>query len=256
MATCPLVGSQQASPATEEGGAEGTGEVPVLPSKRGFTPLLPPNAPGGVFPGWMVLFLGGGGVIQWGLQSPWDGSGLGLARREVHRWAGGLGCSSRCCAPSSRQQPQPGHLGRQEGVDDEDDGLGAGVKVQLLQKRKGGMFAMGRAVPAAASFQPGTTQSSPNPPQLYWGPGKGCAPWLRQADGAMCHPCAGQDGCCEQGGCSAPPLPPGLAGEAAESKANSRSLPLGHQSPGRASWCHHPRTSAASRRAAAAGWSC
>lgn len=176
MATCPLVGSQQASPAAEEGGEEGTGEVPVLPSKRGFTPLLPPNAPGGVFPGWMVLFLGGGGVIQWGLQSPWDGSGLGLARREVHRWAGGLGCSSRCCAPSSRQQPQPGHLGRQEGVDDEDNGLGAGVKVQLLQKRKGGMFAMGRAVPAAASFQPGTTQSSPNPPQLYWGPGKGCAP--------------------------------------------------------------------------------
>lgn len=59
MATCPLVGSQWLSPATKEGGEEGTGEVLVLPSKRGFTPQLPPNAPRGVFPGWMVLFLGG-----------------------------------------------------------------------------------------------------------------------------------------------------------------------------------------------------
>lgn len=94
---------------------------------------------------------------------------------------------------ASRQQPQPGHLGRQEGVDDENDGLGAGVKVQLLRKRKGGMLAMGRAVPAAASVQPGTTQSSPNPPQFYGGPGKGCAPWLGWADRAMCHPHAGRD---------------------------------------------------------------
>lgn len=69
---------------------------------------------------------------------------------------------------------------------------------------------MGRAVPVAASFQPGTTQSSPNPPQLYWGPGKGCAPWLGRADRAMCHPHARQDGCSEQGRCSAPPLPPGV----------------------------------------------
>lgn len=59
MATCPLVGSQWVSPATKEGGEEGTGEVLVLPSKRGFTPLLPPDAPRGFFlAGWCFSLLG------------------------------------------------------------------------------------------------------------------------------------------------------------------------------------------------------
>lgn len=125
----------------------------MLPSKRDFTPPLLPNAPAVVFPSRMVLVLGGGGTTPRGLRSPWDGLGLGLAWREVHRSAGGWGPSARRSAPSSRQQPQPGHLGREEGVDDEDDGFGAGVKVQLLQERNGGMFATGRAAPGAAALR-------------------------------------------------------------------------------------------------------
>lgn len=79
MATCPLVSSQWASPAAEEGGEEGTGEVLVLPSKRGFTPLLPQRPQRG-FSWLMVLFLVGGDVIPWGC------SLLGMAQGWV--WPG------------------------------------------------------------------------------------------------------------------------------------------------------------------------
>lgn len=59
----------------------------MLPSKRDFTSSLPWNAP--AFPAgwWGWSDLDGGGVTPWGLQSPWDGLGLGLAWREVHRSA-------------------------------------------------------------------------------------------------------------------------------------------------------------------------
>lgn len=100
---------------------------------EGHHPTAVPSAPGA-----------GSGTPR-GLVSCPDGFGLHLAWREVHRCDGGWGP-----APSSRQQPQAGHLGREEGVDDEDDGFGAGVEVQLLQGRSRETFAIRRAVQQTA----------------------------------------------------------------------------------------------------------
>lgn len=76
MATCPLMGSQQASPATEEGQEGGTREVLVLPSKRGLTPLLSQTPQRG-FSWLMVLLLGEGDTTGAAVSLGWLGAGFG-----------------------------------------------------------------------------------------------------------------------------------------------------------------------------------
>lgn len=85
----------------------------------------------------------------------------------------GLGCSGQCWAPSSRQQPQPGHLGRQEGVDDEDNGLGAGVKVQLLQKKERRYVCNGESCSCSSQLPARDHPELPKPTTALLGPWEG-----------------------------------------------------------------------------------